>query len=96
MPHFRRVSTGKTNKWGEPVYENVMTSPASVAPVLEEVAIHQPISITVVSGKRYTCKLCGRPYAHLGVFAMHYQKTHKDLPQNKDEWRKHILTNVEV
>ena len=77
-------------------YENIIVSPASVEPQLSEVKLGQPHSVTMGHGKRYICSLCRRKYAALGVFAMHYQKTHADLPQEKDAWRKHVIDVAEA
>ena len=88
MPHFHRrmILTGALK--GQ--YENVMVSEASVESPIDLVKLHQPPSVTFDNGKKMKCSICDRIFRTPGVFAMHYARNHKDLPQDKNEWRKYV------
>lgn len=87
MPHFLRkqILTGPLK--GQ--YENVMVSEASVE-VVQHVVLSQPPSVTFDTGKKLNCTICHRLFRTSALFAMHYARSHKDLPQDKNEWRKYV------
>jgi hypothetical protein len=33
------------------------------------------------------CKLCGKKYAHKGIMANHFRKSHQDHYEDKNSWR---------
>ncbi len=87
MPHFhrRKILTGALA--GQ--YENIMVSEASVE-IIKPIELDQPSSVTFDNGKKMKCSLCDRRFRTAGIFAIHYTRSHKDLPQDKNEWRKYV------
>ena len=63
--------------------------------VVEAQAIVTPLSPTAgrsVGLKRYYCTACTppKPFAGLGVLAIHFNKHHQELYTTKDSWRKYV------
>jgi len=83
MPHFWRVKDPVTGK-----YEMKQVDPPSMLQQAPELPMN---TVTIAPSARHICTACTptKPFPTAGLLAAHFNRSHKDLVEDKDSWRKY-------